>query len=91
MNTPAAPINCRCVPQEGQVQLDAHQLRFLIRNAEARIEHLTGWANSMRPGDYAPPDLAARVDSIHGRLAQWRARLEGLRVMREVSSPALHS
>jgi len=50
--------------------LSVIQLRMLVRNDEARIEHLTQWINGMRPGDLAPVDMQERIDAAHASLVE---------------------
>ena len=67
------------------------QLRCLIRNSEARIDHLTAWVNALQPGDWCPPDLEQQIERAHAQLAHHRARLEGRTILRECAtlSPAV--
>lgn len=64
-------------------------LRALIRNDEARIEHLTQWVNSLRPGDFAPfnPDLAERLDAAHAKLVEHSTALR-LLTQQSILQPA---
>lgn len=46
------------------------QLRMLVRNAEARVEHLTAWTKSLQPGDFRPRDLQEQIDYAHAQLVK---------------------
>lgn len=62
------------------------QLRLLIRNDEARVIHLTEWANKLKDDDWVPVDFEQQIIRAHEQLAHHRARLEGLRVLSECAT-----
>lgn len=54
------------------------QLRMLVRNAEARVEHLTAWFNSLQPGDFRPRDLQEQIDYANAQLVKHSVALSQL-------------
>ncbi len=76
---PPLDFRCRCEAVEIP-RLQICHYRMLIRNDEARIEHLTQWVNSLQPGDYAPfnPDLSQRLDAAHASLVRHSFELQKL-------------
>lgn len=58
--------------------ITAHQLRGLIRNDEALVEHYVQWLASLEPGDLAPVPLAERISQTMQRLKARRIALAEL-------------